>query len=625
MSIRDKNHIRDALGISMATVNNWIKTGTIPAPDVHNSYSETAYNAIVESVKSNSKKLNGRANRSLVETKFISYLGISNKERRELLNSLVELYENTKLTISEGVLSLAIAILKSNSLIGADWEKNPTTRIERLLKEWAEFHCANIEAIKAAFTTFNIKNEDDDLIGAFYQSIQSIAQKSNLGSYYTPAELLADISVPADKSVLDPCCGSGGILLKVLNKNHNSSKVYARDIDPTALKICSINLAMFFNDPNFKSTIEKHNITEKAFDPLFQNTQIVKFDYIITNPPWGSKLPKAERDTLTQLYPELATTEIFSIALSNGIDNLSCTGKLSFFLPHSILNVTTHKNIRKKLLNMNGSISIRLLGNAFVGVLSEGILLEIDNSMSSGSILIRDRSDTTYHISKDEVVSPSFIIAATSSNADDAIIKKIYGREYTTLKEDTAFALGIVTGNNDKHLLSKSSPKSEPIFRGKDIVNYRYTEPSCFIEFNSNIYQQVAPVEYYRQKKIVYRFISDRIICALDEKNSLLLNSANLFIPRHYPMESIVCLFNSPIYTYIYRKKFHSRKLLKSHLQALPLPTLSEEIHSTLKLKHSAIVCGDENEESLEPLIADIFALSSKEFSYIKESINGNA
>ncbi len=624
MSNRDKNHIRDALGISMATVNNWIKTGVIPAPDVHNSYSETTYNAIIESVKSNSQKLNGRANRSLVEEKYISYLGISCKERKELLNSLIELYEDTKLTISEGVLSLAIAVLKSNSLIGPEWENSPKTRIERLLKEWAELHQASIDVIKNTFSAFNIQNKDDDLIGAFYQSIQSIAQRSFLGSYYTPAELLADITVSGDKSVLDPCCGSGGILLKVLNKNHDSSKIFARDIDPIALKICSLNLALFFNDPNFKSTIEKCNITEKAFDDLFQIKQSIKFDCIITNPPWGSKLPKTERNKLVQSYPELATTEIFSIALSNGIDDLSDSGKLLFFLPHSILNVATHKNIRKKLLNTKGAVSIQLLGNAFVGVLSEGILLEIDKSASSGSILIRDRSNATYHIHKGEVASPSFIIAATSSDVDDEIIKKIYDREHTNLKADTIFALGIVTGSNEKHILSQFSAQSEPIFRGKDIVNYRYTEPSCFIEFNPEIYQQVAPVEYYRQKKIVYRFISDRIICALDEKNSLVLNSANLFIPRHYPMESVVCLFNNPIYTYLYRKKFHSRKLLKSHLQALPLPILTEEIHAELKLKHSGIVSGD-NWESLDLLIANIFALSNKEFSYIKESINGKA
>lgn len=86
MSNRDKNHIRDALGISMATVNNWIKTGLIPASDIHNSYNETTFNSIIESIKSNSQKLNGRANRSLMEAKYISYLGISCNERKNCSN-----------------------------------------------------------------------------------------------------------------------------------------------------------------------------------------------------------------------------------------------------------------------------------------------------------------------------------------------------------------------------------------------------------------------------------------------------------------------------------------------------------------------------------------------------------
>ena len=100
---------------------------------------------------------------------------------------------------------------------------------------------ADINKIKNFFIRYEIPNLDDNILGAFYQSIQSVSQKSHKGSYYTPSELLTEIKIPPEKTILDPCCGSGGILLNVLDKTHNSTKIFARDIDETVLKMCFIN------------------------------------------------------------------------------------------------------------------------------------------------------------------------------------------------------------------------------------------------------------------------------------------------------------------------------------------------------------------------------------------------
>jgi hypothetical protein len=67
-----KEDIRDSLGISLATVNNWIKTSIIPAPDYGDRYTENTYNEIVQKIKKGSIKLNGRANRSQIDSKYIT-------------------------------------------------------------------------------------------------------------------------------------------------------------------------------------------------------------------------------------------------------------------------------------------------------------------------------------------------------------------------------------------------------------------------------------------------------------------------------------------------------------------------------------------------------------------------
>ena len=623
--LRAKENIRDDLGVSLATVNNWIKTGVIPAPDRQNYYSENIYNSIINKIKTSSTRLNGRANRSLMENKYISFLGITSKKRKELLITIIETFKFSGLSISAGVLALSICLLKSNSLISDDWPSNPQNKIENVLNKWINEHRDNFAPIMGLFAAYFIKNEDDDLLGAFYQSIQSISQKSSLGSYYTPSELLTEINVPKNCSVLDPCCGSGGILLRVINKNHDSSKVYAYDIDPLAVNICSVNFALFFNTSDYKSEILVRDITTRNTGNLFTESTLHKYDYIITNPPWGSKFSRLLKDQLLHDYPELSTTEIFSISLYNGIDLLSENGKLFYFLPHSILNVATHKNIRKKILSLKSKVSIVILGNAFHGVLSESILLLIDKESSDINIHVKDKQNNEYFIDKYSVLSPDFIIPATSTNIDSAILNKIYGINHTTLKEDATFALGIVTGHNEKHILHTNTDGSEPIYRGKDIQRFRYDQPECFIDFKPEIYQQVAPIKYFRQTKIVYRFISDKIICNLDKDKSLILNSANLFIAHKYPMETIVCLFNSPLYSFIFQKSFHSKKVLKSHIQSLPLPILENSIHAQFKEYHNLIKQGNMDTGFIEKLIVMIFELTENEITYIKGSINGNA
>ena len=192
-------------------------------------------------------------------------------------------------------------------------------------------------------------------------------------------------------------------------------------------------------------------------------------------------------------------------------------------------------------------------------------------------------------------------------------------------REEVIIAI-IVTGNNKKYLTTEKTITSEAVFRGKDIEKYTFLEPKYYLEYKPGLYQQTAPEEYYRQEKIVYRFISDRLVCVLDKGNSLLINSANLFISKNYPMETIVSFFNSDIYTFIFRKKYHSRKVLKSHLQNLPLPILPDETHRFIyNLYNEAFSGKNKNialfQEKIDRIICNAFSIDEEQFNYIKSEI----
>lgn len=602
-----KKDIQNRLNISLATVNNWIKTGVIPSPE-NGYYTKEVYSNLIKTIENSNDRLQSRANRSNQNSSNIIFLGIKDKERKELLLELVEEFKKNKLSVIESIACLGKQILINNNLYD---EKS-----EIYLKINKIYSGNNI------FKNFHIENKNDDILGAFYQSIQSISSKSKDGSFYTPAEILTSITIPESAKVLDPCCGSGSILINTLSKNHNPDNIYAFDIDETALLICHINLILFFNNASISPHIKKHDLIFSEKMDLFSMDN-EKYDFIVTNPPWGSKLSKSEKNVLLHNYPLLDTTEVFSIALYNSLEILSEKGSLDFFLPESILNVSTHKNIRKFLLDSHRNIEILPLGMAFKGVQSECVLLKLSEITTTEPQIIV-KKDTTYKLNAKNISAPDYFISYNVSENDDNILNKIYSAKSVKLSANTKFALGIVTGNNKKYVHETKATNEEAIFRGKDILPYKLKSPEVFINFTPEVFQQVAPIEMYRSKKIVYKFISDKITCALDN-NSLVLNSANVIISQDYPMEILVCLFNSPIYSFVYQKKFKSKKVLKQHFQDFPLPVLNSDLTKSFYDIYSDIFAGNANQENVDKIICNYFNISNTEYNYIKECVYGNA
>ena len=602
-----KKDIQNRLNISLATVNNWIKTGVIPSPE-NGYYTKDVYSNLIKTIENSNDRLQSRANRSNKNSSNIIFLGIKDKKRKELLLELVEEFKKNKLSVIESIACLGKQILIDNNLY--DGKSEIYLKINKI------YSGNNI------FKNFHIENKNDDILGAFYQSIQSISSKSKDGSFYTPAEILTSITIPENAKVLDPCCGSGSILINTLSKNHNPDNIYAFDIDETALLICHINLILFFNNASISPHIKKHDLIFSEKMDLFSMDN-EKYDFIVTNPPWGSKLSKSEKDVLLHNYPLLDTTEVFSIALYNSLEKLSEKGSLNFFLPESILNVSTHKNIRKFLLDSHRNIEILPLGMAFKGVQSECVLLKLSEITTTEPQIIV-KKDTTYKLNAKNISAPDYFISYNVSENDDNILNKIYSAKSVKLSANTKFALGIVTGNNKKYVHETKATNEEAIFRGKDILPYKLKSPEVFINFTPEVFQQVAPIEMYRSKKIVYKFISDKITCALDN-NSLVLNSANVIISQDYPMEILVCLFNSPIYSFVYQKKFKSKKVLKQHFQDFPLPVLNSDLTKSFYDIYSDIFAGNANQERVDKIICNYFNISGTEYNYIKECVYGNA
>ena len=169
-----------------------------------------------------------------------------------------------------------------------------------------------------------LKNRQDDWIGFVYQSLTAEGQRILKGLYYTKPmivnEMLSDIRVLNGERFLDPCCGSGIFLLKV--EHANLEQLYGIDNDPLAVMIAKANLMVKFGESSVYPQIYQMDFMLHAASALGD----VKFDYIVTNPPWGTEKGHLHTSDIisSKEKASLFFTESFKFLNKNGIQHFFC-------------------------------------------------------------------------------------------------------------------------------------------------------------------------------------------------------------------------------------------------------------------------------------------------------------
>ncbi|MBI9106766.1 MAG: N-6 DNA methylase [Spirochaetales bacterium] len=400
---------------------------------------------------------------------------------------------------------------------------------------------------------------ETDIAGIIYQAVRQRGDRSVSGSFYTPADISASMIASAMRGLktdnplfVDPCCGTGQFMLSFIAAGGSPERTYGMDSDSTAAFMAASNILLECPDIDFQPKVF-------ACDSLLQPPEGFPsaFDITATNPPWGA-CNSAKRAELEKRFPMIKSGESFSYFISRAFELSSIGGMVSLVLPESITNVRMHKDVRELILDRSRITKVRKLGKIFKGVYTPVITLEMltspDNPRPADSSL-------------------AFNININSN--DIKIIDKIYSVPHFTLSGRAEWALGIVTGDNKKYVSIENRPGFEPLIRGGDIGPGTIRPASHFIKFEPDIFQQTAPEWKYRSaEKLVYKFISKKLVFALDRQGTLTLNSANILLPGPgcLPAPLLMQLLNSDIYNFLYVKKFNSVKVLRSNLEELPLP-----------------------------------------------------
>ena len=200
-----------------------------------------------------------------------------------------------------------------------------------------------------------------DLFGAVYEMFASSKEKKEFGEYFTRRHyahifskiLLKDeIYFNENKpfTVLDPACGTGGFLtesFKVLKNNYEMTKTFDRRAKKFLEKNCFHGVDI--REENISRTklnmflVGDGHTNMRDGNSLKDNFQNNKFDYIITNPPYGNGVLKAETSSISTTRNELAFFAKIIKLLKTG-------GRACIIIPDGVLENPTYQLFRREIL-----------------------------------------------------------------------------------------------------------------------------------------------------------------------------------------------------------------------------------------------------------------------------------
>ena len=192
---------------------------------------------------------------------------------------------------------------------------------------------------------FQLQDVDSDVLGDAYEYLIAkfaAGAGKSAGEFYTPqqvSKILAKIVTSGKKklkSVYDPTCGSGSLLLRVAKEVEVVDEYYGQELNRTTYNLARMN--MILHDVHYR------NFDIRQEDTL-ENPQHLdkRFEAVVANPPfsahWKSdENPLNNTDERFSQYGKLAPkTKADYAFVTHMVHQLADNGTMATVLPHGVL------------------------------------------------------------------------------------------------------------------------------------------------------------------------------------------------------------------------------------------------------------------------------------------------
>lgn len=289
--------------------------------------------------------------------------GVSNFILEDLQKILINIQNSTMGTDSEEDFDHLFEDMDLNS---TKLGKTPEARNEVIAKVLA--HLNKID--------FKLEQTELDVLGDAYEYLigqfASGAGKK-AGEFYTPQQVsmvLAKLVTTGKKklkSVYDPTCGSGSLLLRVAKEVQEVSNFYGQELNRTTYNLARMNMIL-------------HDVHYRRFDIKQEDTLEhpqhldMQFEAIVANPPFSAKWsanPLFTSDDRFSQYGKLAPKSKADFAfVQHMIHHLAENGIMAIVLPHGALfRSGAEQHIRRYLIEDRNYLDavVGLPANIFYG------------------------------------------------------------------------------------------------------------------------------------------------------------------------------------------------------------------------------------------------------------------
>jgi type I restriction enzyme M protein len=270
----------------------------------------------------------------------------------------------------------------------------------------------------ASFSFERLFQQRYDFYATLFEYLIKDYNKDNGGKYaeyYTPhavATVMADILVPEDQrgqvrdvTCYDPASGSGTLLMALAHGiGESNCSIFAQDVSQKSSSLLRLNLVLNKLVHSIPNIVQGNTILHPVHKDDAGPSQIRKFDYIVSNPPFKMDFSDYRDDLDTEankarFFAGIPTVPkkkkegmaIYLLFIQHILASLKSNGKAAIVVPTGFITATSgiEKRIRKELVDKKmiaGVVSMP--SNIFATTGTNVSILFIDKSARDDVVLI---------------------------------------------------------------------------------------------------------------------------------------------------------------------------------------------------------------------------------------------
>lgn len=158
----------------------------------------------------------------------------------------------------------------------------------------------------SAIANLDLHGAKSHLLGDAFQALIGPNLRGDKGQFFTPKSIvrcmISVLSPKAGSKVVDPACGTAGFLTETASyweaKGRKNGKLVGIDKDSDLFVFASALAELAA--PDDSHILNKNSLDFKSLSKLDESCSPLNADYVLTNPPFGAKIPIKEPGILSQ-------------------------------------------------------------------------------------------------------------------------------------------------------------------------------------------------------------------------------------------------------------------------------------------------------------------------------------